>query len=82
MKTTWHYAPGSKQHWLYAGSSIGASRIIGMIYEVRPNAFTVYRETGLNPTAWNNREFMAEMPTLDEAKDLLMTITQARGEKF
>jgi hypothetical protein len=76
--TTWQHSPGSKQHWLYKGSSIGASRIIGMIYEVNPNAFTVYRELGLNHTAWNNREFLAELPTLDEAKDFLQTIAGAR----
>lgn len=75
MKTTWHHAPGSMQHWLYKGSSVGPpSRTLGMIYEVNPTAFTVYRE--LPQAAWdiNRREFLAEMPTLGEAKDLLMTI--------
>jgi hypothetical protein len=76
--TTWHNTPGSKQHWLYKGSSVGASRIIGMIYEVNPKAFTVYREHYNNPSTWNNREFLAELPTLDEAKDFLQTIAGAR----
>jgi len=78
MKTTWHHAPGSKQHWLYAGSSRGASRVLGMVYEVNPTAFTVYRENHPNPTTWNNREFLTEMPTLDEAKDLLLTVVNSR----
>ena len=80
MTTTWHYTPGSKQHWLYGGTY--GSIILGMVYEVNPTAFTVYREYIRRP-AWNvslpawkvsRREFIAEMPTLDEAKDLLMTI--------
>jgi hypothetical protein len=76
--TTWQHSPGSKQHWLYKGSSIGASRIIGMIYEVNPTAFTVYREIGRSHSAWNNREFLCELPTLDEAKDFLQTLAGAQ----
>jgi hypothetical protein len=78
MKHTWQHSPGSKQHWLYKGSSIGASRIVGMIYEVNPTAFTVYRE--LTTAAWqhSNREFMAQMSTLEEAKDLLLTLINSR----
>ena len=75
MKTTWQYTPGSKQHWLYKGSSIGG-RVLGMVYEVNPTAFTVYRDSP--PTGWANREFIAEMPTLDEAKGLLQTLVGAQ----
>jgi len=75
-KTTWYYSPGSRQHWLHKGSA-PSSRIIGMVYEVSPTAFTVYREHYRNPATWSNREFLATMPTLDEAKDLLQTITGA-----
>jgi hypothetical protein len=81
-KTTWLNTPGSTQHWLYGGSSIEASRVIGMIYKVTPTRFAVYKENQPNPSKWGNREFMAHMPTLDEAKALLMTITQSRAEKF
>lgn len=77
MKTVWSYTPGSKQHWLYRGSSIGGP-ILGMVYEVNPTAFTAYRETRNNPSQWSNREFLCEMPTLDEAKDFLQTIVGAR----
>jgi len=79
MKHTWQHSPGSKQHWLYKGSSIGASRIVGMIYEVNPTAFTVYRDlratTTVNPY---HREFMAQMSTLEEAKELLLTLINSR----
>jgi hypothetical protein len=49
-----------------------------MIYEVNPTAFTVYRE--LTTAAWqhSNREFMAQMSTLEEAKDLLLTLINSR----
>ena len=75
-KTTWYYSPGSRQHWLHKGSA-PSSRIIGMVYEVSPTAFTVYKEDFRNAGVWGNREFLATMPTLDEAKDLLQTITGA-----
>lgn len=80
MKHTWQHSPGSKQHWLYKGSSIGASRIVGMIYEVNPTAFTVYKEhhNSRIVDAWNSREFMAQMSTLEEAKDLLLTLINSR----
>jgi hypothetical protein len=48
-----------------------------MVYEVSPTAFTVYKEHFRNAGVWSNREFLATMPTLDEAKDLLQTITGA-----
>lgn len=64
-----------RQHWLYAGA-VGGKRPIGLVYEVRPDAFTVYGDDyGKNPFA---RQFMGEMPTLEEAKDLLVTITASQ----
>jgi fermentation-respiration switch protein FrsA (DUF1100 family) len=77
MKTVWNNTPGSKQHWLYGGT-VG-SRILGMVYEVNPTAFTVYRELPASSRDVNRREFLAEMPTLDEAKDLLMTVVGSRS---
>ena len=76
MNTRWRNTPGSKQHWLYRGSGLSgfSGRILGMVYEVNPTSFSVYKEK--TPASWeaNNREFLAEMHTLDEAKDLLMTV--------
>ena len=78
MKTTWQHSPGSMQHWLYKGSGISsAGLILGMIYEVSPSAFTVYRELTEAPWQYSNREFLAQMPTLDEAKDLLLTLAHS-----
>jgi hypothetical protein len=75
MKTSWQHSPGSKQHWLHHGSSYtGSIAILGMVYEANPTAFIVYRENHKNPTTWHTRTFLAEMPTLDEAKDLLQTV--------
>ena len=79
MKTTWHHAPGSRQHWLYKGTSVGGtSRILGMIYEVNPTAFTVYKE--LRPQAWDipRREFIAQVESLGEAQGLLLTLVNSR----
>ena len=78
MQTTWQHSPGSKQHWLYKGSSIGASGIVGMIYEVNPTAFTVYMETGRNHSAVTNREFITQVETLEEAQGLLLTVVNSR----
>ena len=78
MKHTWHNTPGSKQHWLYKGSSPGASRVLGMVYVVNPTAFGVYREHHPNPTTWNNREFITQVETLEEAKGLLLTLVNSR----
>lgn len=77
MKTVWTNTPGSKQHWLYRGT-VG-SRTLGMVYEVNPTAFTVYRELPASSWDVNRREFLAEMPTLDEAKDLLMTVVGSQS---
>ena len=49
MKHTWHNTPGSKQRWLSAVSSFGESRIIGMIYEVNPTRFALYKVILPNP---------------------------------
>jgi hypothetical protein len=77
MTHTWHNAPGSKQHWLYKGTSIGASAVLGMIYEVNPTAFTVYKE---NRPAWDipRREFVTLVESLEEAQGLLLTLVNSR----
>lgn len=80
MTTNWRNTPGSKQHWLYRGSAY-RGRVLGMVYEVGPTAFTVYIEHIPNSWATNSREFLAEMPTLDEAKDLLMTLVGSQHTK-
>lgn len=65
-----------RQHWLYAGE-VGDKRSIGLVYEVRPDAFSVYGEDfQRNPFA---RQFLGVMPTLEEAKDLLVTITASQN---
>ena len=78
MTHTWQHSPGSRQHWLYAGQSIGASGILGMIYEVNPTAFTVYREVPKFSWDQARREFIAQVETLEEAQGLLITITSSR----
>jgi hypothetical protein len=79
MTHSWHKAPGSKQHWLYKGTSVGASaRTLGMIYEVNPTAFTVYRES--RQPSWDlpRREFITQVETLEEAQGLLLTLVNSR----
>jgi hypothetical protein len=62
-----------RQHWLYTTASITT---VGLVYEVQPDAYSVYGEDfGKNPFA---RKFLAVMPTLDEAKDLLLTVVNSR----
>jgi hypothetical protein len=64
-----------RQHWLYTGE-LGGKRAAGLVYEVQPDAYSVYGEGfAKNPFA---RQFLAEMPTLDEAKDLLLTVVNSR----
>jgi len=70
MNTNWRNTPGSKQHWLYRGRSF-SGRILGMVYEVNPTAFTVYRENYPDPARWNTREFVTQVETLEEAQGLL-----------
>jgi hypothetical protein len=79
MTHIWHNTPGSKQHWLYRGSGvISLSRIVGMIYEVNPTAFTVYKEN--KTAAWDipRREFIAQVESLEEAQGLLLTLVNSR----
>jgi hypothetical protein len=78
MTHTWQHSPGSRQHWLYGGSSIGASRVLGMIYEVNPAAFTVYKENKKFTWQQANREFVTQVETLEEAQGLLLTLVNSR----
>ena len=78
MTHTWHNSPGSKQHWLYKGSSIGASAVLGMIYEVNPTAFTVYKENKKATWQQANREFITQVESLEEAQGLLLTLVNSR----
>ena len=64
----------SRQHWLYDERS---NRILGMVYEVGPAAFTVYKEYRREQWNVNSREFITQMETLDEAKGLLQTLVGA-----
>jgi hypothetical protein len=72
MTYEWHYnSRNPRQHWLYMGTSIQ-----GLVYEVQPDAFSVYGESfQRNPFA---RVFLGVMPTLEEAKDMLVTITASQ----
>jgi post-segregation antitoxin (ccd killing protein) len=49
-----------------------------MVYEVNPTAFTVYKEN--KKAAWQqaNREFIAQVETLEEAQGLLLTLVNSR----
>jgi hypothetical protein len=80
MKHTWHNTPGSKQHWLYKGTLSGAlhTGVLGMIYEVNPTAFTVYKEMRHQPWQQANREFITQVETLEEAQGLLLTLVNSR----
>lgn len=65
-----------RQHWLYSGD-VGSKRTIGLVYEVQPDAYSVYGEGfQRNPFA---RQFLGFMPTLEEAKDMLVTITASQN---
>ena len=78
MKMFWQNTPGSKQHWLYVGPTKGEalrSATLGMVYEINPTAFTVYKDRRHSP--WQSREFITQMETLDEAKGLLQTLVGA-----
>ena len=78
MTHTWQHSTGSRQHWLYGGSSIGASRVLGMVYEVNPTAFTVYKEMPQQTWDVARREFIAQVETLEEAQGLLLTLVNSR----
>ena len=64
----------SRQHWLYDEQN---NRILGMVYEVGPAAFTVYKEYRREQWNVNSRKFITQMETLDEAKGLLQTLVGA-----
>ena len=52
-------------------------RASGLVYEVRPDAYSVYGEGfAKNPFA---RKFLGVMPTFEEAKNLLLTITASQN---
>ena len=64
-----------RQHWLYYGTAIQ-----GLVYKTNAGAFSVYGEKfQRNPFA---REFLGVMPTLDEAKDLLVTVTASQHQNI
>lgn len=77
MTYEWHHAPTNRrQHWLYAAPPHTVSKAIGLVYEVNPESFSVYGEDyAKNPYA---RVFLGIMPTLEEAKDLLVTVTASQ----
>ena len=62
-----------RQHWLYADKQTR-----GLVYELRcDNAYSVYGESfQKNPFA---REYLGLFPTLEEAKDFLVTITASQN---
>lgn len=74
-KHAWHAdRTNSRQHWLYTNQRPTA---VGLVYMLKPDAYSVYIEGYYkNPFA---REFMGVMPTLDEAKDLLLTLTASQN---
>lgn len=65
-----------RQHWLHVNES-GRKRTAGLVYEVSPEAFSVYGE-GYERNAYA-RTFLGVMPTLEEAKDFLVTITASQN---
>lgn len=78
MKYLWrHDLTNRRQHWLH-GDNI--TKVFGLVYEVNPNAFSVYGEGfQRNPFA---REFLGVLPTLEEAKDLLVTVTASQHQNI
>jgi hypothetical protein len=52
--------------------------ILGMIYEVNPTAFTVYRESPQQTWDIPRREFIAQVESLGEAQGLLLTLVNSR----
>lgn len=66
-----------RQHWLHVDPENLTLRVAGLVYEVRPDAFSVYGEDfSKNPFA---RQFLGVMPTLEEAKGMLVTITASQN---
>ena len=79
MTYHWTNAVGySRQHWLHTHLEAGKISIAhGLVYEVTPSEFDVYGEDyGRTPFS---RVFLGTMPTLDEAKDMLLTITASQN---
>ena len=77
MKHHWSNSVGySRQHWLHLNTA-AKPKALGLVYEVNPSEFDVYGEDyGRNPFS---RVFLGTMPTLDEAKDMLLTITASQN---
>lgn len=72
MTYEWYKDNVQRQHWLWADN-----KTVGLVYEVNPTSFSVYGEDyAKNPYA---RVFLGIMPTLEEAKDLLLTITASQN---
>ena len=76
MSMIWRHTTGvnSRQHWLHDERS---NRTLGMVYEVGPAAFTVYKENRREQWDVSRRRFITQMETLDEAKGLLQTLAGA-----
>ena len=71
MTDRFRWEISGRQHWLY-----GDGRVRGLVYALNPSAFTVYQE-GSEPAGskgWGVRDFLTQVDTLDEAKNLLQTI--------
>ena len=77
MNYHWTNSVGySRQHWLHLNTA-DKPKSVGLVYEVKPGSYSVYGESlAKNPFA---REFLGVMPTLDEAKDMLLTITASQN---
>lgn len=73
----YHWRHDHRQHWLHGDDLI---KVFGLVYEVKPGAFSVYGEGfQRNPFA---REFLGVFPTLEEAKDLLVTVTASQHQNI
>ena len=70
---TWHTPTKSRQHWLYKNYMV-----CGLVYEINPTAFTLYLEIPA-PSDRSNRDFIAQVSTLDEAKSLLITVVSSQN---
>jgi hypothetical protein len=69
MKYIWINDPRTpRQHWLHMNTA-SHPKAVGLVYEVQPNAFSVYGVA---------RKYLGVMPTLEEAKDMLVTITASQ----
>lgn len=80
MNHHWRHDPTNRrQHWLrVVERNVGTTK--GLVYEVNPNSFSVYGEGfQRNPFA---REFLGVFPTLEEAKDLLVTVTASQHQNI